>query len=139
MIKIQKKIFLTRDGAMAMNKLKTLQLKPASAFLVNKVVAGIKKAQKEYNEWHKREIVEVYAQKDEKGGIKDDPRQPGAFLPVEGKEKEMNDLLDKVAEEHFEIDRKKLPTSILEGATLSSNDLEYLGPIFIDPGQVDDL
>lgn len=116
----------------SMQKLAQTPMDPKAAYSIKRIADKLNSQRKAISEEYQKQIVELYAVKDENGGLK--MKEDGnGFVIVDGKEEEFKAQEKLFGEKTFKIERNKLHIEMLTAVKLSAAELSVLDPILADP------
>src|SRR3954469_15080704 len=108
---------------MAMQKLVSTPCEQKLAYALKKINDAMSKGKKQIIDEYRRDILDVYAVKDEKGDIKVKEDNEEEFVCQEGKQTELEGVSQKFWEREVTIDRAKIPLGDLASIKLTAIEL----------------
>lgn len=109
----------------AMQKLSAAPVDGRTAYDIKLMNSALKKAREQVADEYKKEIIEVYAKRDENGKYNEEQ-----FEPQEEKLKEFEAAQEAFGEREIEIDRPMFTAHHIQSVKLSALELEGLGQVF---------
>lgn len=99
---------------------------------IRHIVKELNKAGDQISEEYKKDILEVYATRDEKGEIVRPEGDPNGFTPDEAKQKEFLEAQEKFGERKAKINWRPLTPDTLTDIKLTAKELDLLGDLFTE-------
>lgn len=115
-----------------LQKIANTQTSNKNASHIRRVINEIKKAGDQIREEYKKDILEVYAQRDEKGEIKRPEGDPNGFDPIVEKEAEFLKAQEDFGGREIVIAWRPLNPDTLADVKLSAKELDLLGELYTD-------
>lgn len=132
-IKVKYNSFSNFEFLQAIQKIASTPTTAAKANTIRKITNALQEGRvKTVVEDYKKEIMEVFAKRNEAGEIVRPDGEPDGFEPIEGKEEECKAATEAFGEKFLEISAEKLTPATLSEVKLSARELELLGDIFTD-------
>lgn len=101
-----------------------------SACHIRHITKEISEARDRISDEFRRDIMEVFGEKDENGALKRPDHQPNGFTPVADRIEEFKKAQDAFAEREVELKWRKLTPSCLADVKLSGAEMNTIWPIF---------
>ncbi len=121
---------LSEQFLMLVQKISNTQTSGKNASHIRHIVRGLTDARNQMATEHKKEIVEVYAQKDENGKIKAPEDNKDGFIPADDKKEECDKASEAFFNREATIDWKPLAPSTLSDVRLSAREIDLLGELY---------
>lgn len=131
MMKIKYSTLASMEFTRAMQELNSAKVEAKLSYDLQKITEKLTKAQKEINKEYQDTIVNVYAQKDEKGEVKFGKQ--GVEI-CEGKKEEFQKAVEAFGDKEVEIDRNPITLGRLaqSGVKLSAAQMGQLTSIIVE-------
>lgn len=132
-IKLTAKVVMSFEFAQLMMKLHNSPTSNIKAGHINHIYSEIEKYAKPLRETFKKDIIDVYAEKDEKGNLVPFEGAGGeGFKIIEGKIEEFHKASEAYENTPVEIKWRPLTPDTLADIRLTGKEIQLLGPLYVE-------
>lgn len=131
-IKVKFKEISSFEFASTLQKIAAKETSNKNACAIHRMIKEVDSGRKKIQEVYQTEIAEKFGKRGEDGKLIRPEQEPKGYDPIEGREKEIEEALEKFGEITFEVNCKPLTPSILSEVKLSANDIRVLGDLFAE-------
>lgn len=130
MIKLTYKQVGSFEFSQALAKIANTPTSTKQAGHIHQVVKRVQAGKDQIHAEYKTQIVEKFAQKDDKGKVLTGEDHATGFQMMEGKDEEFQKALAEFEGRQVEVDWRPLTPDTLSDVKLSAREIDLLGPLF---------
>lgn len=120
------------DFTQVMTRVANHQTLPQKALHIRRLIKELERNRTIIHEEFKKEIMEVFGQKNEDGTLKTPEGAPGEYIPIEEKTEEMVKAQESFGKKLATLNWRPLTPDTLGDLKLSAKEIEILGPLLTE-------
>ena len=129
-LKISYKDLSSFEFAQTMQKIGSTPTHGQLASRIHKVVKALDRARKAVRDEYRKEIIETFGKRDDKGALVRPQDNPEGFEPIEEKKDEFLKAHDAFGDRQADLDVKPFTVDMFGDMKISASDLENLGEMY---------